>query len=111
MLLPAVPASVSATDSHISPTPIRSPALCGVHLPAGIWGHPSFLLNFFFGGSHEGGGGESWQPALFWAALRWLQWRSSMENRACGDQPNPQRFPDQPNSTGAPSVASVLILS
>jgi hypothetical protein len=47
MLLPAVPASVSATDSHISPMPIRSPAPCGVHLPAGIWGHPSFLLNFF----------------------------------------------------------------
>jgi len=51
MLLPAVPASVSATDSHISPppAPIRSDPTppCAVRLGGGIGGRlPSILLDF-----------------------------------------------------------------
>ena len=84
MLLPAVPASVSATDSHISPppAPIRSDPtpLCAVRLGGGIGGRlPSILLDFLevwrsrSKTTREGGRevAESWargRAALFSAA-------------------------------------------
>ena len=78
MLLPAVPASVSATDSHISPppAPIRSDPTppCAVRLGGGIGGRlPSILLDFLevwrsrSKTTREGGRevAESWQGCAF----------------------------------------------
>ena len=79
MLLPAVPASVSATDSHISPppAPIRSNASVRRASGGRDWGSPPFYFTRLFGGvekqeqDHEGGregGGRvvgSWQGCAF----------------------------------------------